>query len=138
MGYASPPHEASAFAERLRSAIKGVGIRPSPTLIANEFNLRYWGRSITPNTVRNWLLGRSMPTQDKLRVLADWLNVSPDSLRYGAQEQRQHATDNGVPPLAMQDREMLQRYLSLTTLDKKLVCDMVAALVIAASVRSRG
>ena len=40
-------------------------------------------KRITSHTARNWLLGKSSPTQDKLRVLADWLHVSPDELRYG-------------------------------------------------------
>ena len=62
MSKASQLIETQAFAERLRLAIKGVGIRPSPALVANEFNLRYWGKSITANTSRNWLLGKSIPT----------------------------------------------------------------------------
>jgi transcriptional regulator with XRE-family HTH domain len=83
MSKASQLIETSAFSERLRLALQGVGVRPSPTLVANEFNLRYWGESITINTARNWLLGKSIPTQDKLRVLADWLRVSLDELSYG-------------------------------------------------------
>lgn len=65
MSKASQLIETQAFAERLQLALKGVGTRPSPSLVANEFNLRYWGESITINTARNWLLGKSIPTQDK-------------------------------------------------------------------------
>ena len=83
MSKASQLIETNAFSERLRLALQGVGVRPSPTLVANEFNLRYWGKSITSHTARNGLLGKSIPPQDKLRVLADWLHVSPDELRYG-------------------------------------------------------
>ena len=61
--------ESQAFSERLRKALEAAGVRPSPTLVANEFNLRHWGRSITPHTARNWLLGQALPTQDKLVVL---------------------------------------------------------------------
>ena len=75
--------ESQQFADRLRGALESAGVRASPTLVANAFNLRYRGRSITPHTVRNWLLGKVMPTQDKLRVLSDWLQVSPDELRFG-------------------------------------------------------
>jgi hypothetical protein len=57
MAQASKQIENQAFAERLRQALKGIGVRPSPTLVANEFNLRYWGKSITSHTARNWLLG---------------------------------------------------------------------------------
>ena len=79
----APVPETLAFADRLRRALEAAGVRPSPTVVANEFNLRYWGRSITPHTARNWLLGQALPTQDKLVVLAEWLQVSPDELRFG-------------------------------------------------------
>ncbi|MEO5661563.1 MAG: hypothetical protein ABIQ90_17470 [Polaromonas sp.] len=82
MSKASQLIETKAFADRLRLALQGIGIRPSPAPVANEFNLRYWGKSITPNRALNWLLGKSISTQDKLRVLADWLQVSPDELRW--------------------------------------------------------
>lgn len=139
MSNASQNIETNAFADRLRLALKGVGIRPSPTLVANEFNLRYWGKSITPHTARNWLLGKSIPMQDKLRVLAEWLHVSADELRYGTVaptfKTQEAGTDMSV--LTMQDRDMLARYMTLSLADRKTVCDVVAALAVAATVKSR-
>ena len=134
--------ETQGFAERLRHALDSVGVRPSPTLVANEFNLRYWGKSITPHTARNWLLGKSIPMQDKLRVLADWLQVSPDELRYGAPGggtnlQVGTMADNDRHALGMQDREMLKRYLSLAQENRKTVRDVVTALALAASIRPK-
>jgi transcriptional regulator with XRE-family HTH domain len=139
MSKASQAIETSAFAERLRLALKGVGIRPSPTLVANEFNLRYWGKSITSHTARNWLLGKSIPTQDKLRVLADWLHVSPDELRYGslAASPKRQDSDAELATLNMQDREMLARYMALPIEDRKTVCDVVAALSVATAIKAR-
>ena len=139
MSKASQLIETKAFAERLRLALKGIGIRPSPSLVANEFNLRYWGKSITANTARNWLLGKSIPTQDKLRVLADWLHVSPDELRYGTLAPSFKAQDSGtdMSVLTMQDREMLARYMTLSLQDRKTVCDVVVALAVAAKVKVR-
>ena len=139
MSKASQLIETQAFAERLRLALKGIGIRPSPALVANEFNLRYWGKSITANTARNWLLGKSIPTQDKLRVLADWLHVSPDELRYGTLAPSSKAQDSGaeLAMLTMQDREMLARYMTLSLVDRKTVCDEVVTLAVAASVKVR-
>ncbi len=139
MSKASQLIETQAFAERLRLALKGIGIRSSPSLVANEFNLRYWGKSITPNTARNWLLGKSIPTQDKLRVLADWLHVSPDELRYGtlAPTFKAHDSGAGMSVLTMQDREMLVRCMTLSLEDRKTVCDVVVALVVAAGVKAK-
>ncbi len=108
--------------------------------MANEFNLRYyWGKSITYHTARNWLLGKSIPTQDKLRVLADWLHVSPDELRYGTLAPSFKTQDAGtdMSVLTMQDRKMLARYMTLSLQDRKTVCDVVVALAVAATVKTR-
>ena len=139
MSNASKLIENQAFADRLRLALKGVGIRPSPTVVANEFNLRYWGKSITSHTARSWLLGKSIPMQDKLRVLADWLHVSADELRFGTLTPAPKALDLSadLPALTMQDRDMLAKYSSLSVADRKTVCDVVVALALAATLKNR-
>jgi transcriptional regulator with XRE-family HTH domain len=131
--------ETEAFAQRLKQALEGSGVRASPTIVANEFNLRYWGRSITPHTARNWLLGKSIPTQDKLRVLADWLQVSPDELRFGQSGGAIRAAEATADPasLSMADREMVRRYLGLDVNDRKTVREVVTALSLAASHKSK-
>lgn len=128
------PSETEAFAQRLKQALEGSGVRASPTVVANEFNLRYWGRSITPHTARNWLLGKSIPTQDKLRVLSEWLQVSPDELRFGNQRATSvmSEADASFERLDMADREMVHRYLALNVADRKTVREVVTALSIAA------
>jgi len=140
MSNASKLIENQAFADRLRQALKGIGLRPSPALVANEFNLRYWGQSITANTARNWLLGKSIPMQDKLRVLAEWLHVSADELRFGtlASAVKVQGASFDATALTMQDRDMLAKYTTLSVADRKTVCDVVQALAVAASVRARG
>ena len=127
--------QTQAFAERLRSALLGAGVRPSPTAVAHAFNLRYRGRSITPHSVRNWLLGQALPTQDKLVVLAEWLQVGADELRFGPASSRRRLPDTELQceALEMADREMVRRYLSLPTAERKTVREVVAALAMAAS-----
>lgn len=131
--------ETEAFADRLKQALEGSGVRASPTVVANEFNLRHWGRSITPHTARNWLLGKSIPTQDKLRVLASWLQVSPDELRFGLSGGAVKAAEATADPasLSMADREMVSRYLGLDVNDRKTVREVVTALSLAASHKSK-
>lgn len=138
MSNASKLVENKAFAERLRLALKGVGVRPSPSAVANEFNLRYWGKSVTSNTVRNWLLGKSIPMQDKLRVLADWLHVSADELRFGtlAPVTKLQSADLDASALTMQDRAMLAKYMTLSVADRKTVSDVVQALAVAAQIKN--
>lgn len=131
--------ETQTFSDRLRRALESAGIRPSPTLVANEFNLRYWGKSITPHAARSWLLGVSIPRQDKLKVLADWLQVSPEELRYGVATVPYCDQDGGLEaePLNMQDRETVKRYLTLSPEDRKTVRDVVAAMALASTVKVR-
>jgi len=139
MSNASKLIENEGFAERLRLALKGAGLRPSPALLANEFNLRYWGKSITANAARNWLLGKSIPMQDKLRMLADWLHVSADELRFGTLAPAPKALDpaSDLSALTMQDRDMLTKYSRLSVADRKTVCDVVVALAVAATLKNR-
>lgn len=76
--------EKAAFTQRLSNALKDARIEPgSPTLFAREFNRRYSGRPISVHAARKWLTGESIPTQDKLRLLAAWLGVSTEWLRFG-------------------------------------------------------
>ncbi len=131
--------ESQQFADRLRSALESAGVRASPTLVANAFNLRYHGRSITPHTARNWLLGKVMPTQDKLRVLADWLQVSPDELRFGRAPGKTYVFELNAGPveMALADREMVDRYLTLTQEERKTIRDVVSAFVLAKTAQPR-
>ena len=125
--------ESQQFADRLRSALESAGVRASPTLVANAFNLRYHGRSITPHTARNWLLGKVMPTQDKLRVLAEWLQVSPDELRFGRAPGKTYVFELNAGPveMALADREMVDRYLSLPQTERTTIRDVVSAFILA-------
>ena len=125
--------ESQQFADRLRSALESSGVRASPTVVANAFNLRYQGRSITPHTARNWLLGKVMPTQDKLRVLAEWLQVSPDELRFGRAPGKSFVFELNSGPIDVNlaDRELIERYLSLSQAERKTIRDVVTAFVLA-------
>lgn len=123
--------EAKTFSERFRKALEAAGVPQSPTVIAHEFNLRYWGKGVSLYAVRNWLLGQSMPTQDKLRALALWLDISPHELRFGP-EMRTLTLVREVDPeetaMTAADRAMLTRYLQLDPRQRKLLCDLVAEL----------
>ena len=77
--------EREAFSRRLRDALERIGDNgSSPARLAREFNRRYPGSPVTLHAVRKWLLGDALPAQDKLRVLAAWLGVTPEWLRFGA------------------------------------------------------
>lgn len=62
-----------------------AGYPDRPAVLEREFNSRYWGRSVTFQAVPRWLRGEAIPSQDKLQVLAEWLRIEPQVLRFSAQ-----------------------------------------------------
>lgn len=72
------------FSQRLQQALRDADCSPqSPTQLAREFNQHFSGPPVTVHAARKWLQGESIPTQDKLRTLAEWLEVPADWLRFG-------------------------------------------------------
>lgn len=83
----NPSIEREGFSERLQQALRQAEYSPdSPTQLAREFNIRFDGRPITVHAARKWLVGEAIPTQEKLRTLAQWLGVSAEWLRFGGAE----------------------------------------------------
>ncbi len=60
-----------------------------------------------------------MPRQDHLRVLATWLKVSPDPLRFGRSEA--NTTIFRGYEVSIEDQEFLAKYFSLSTTQKSIV-----------------
>ncbi|BBE10476.1 MAG: hypothetical protein ON057_000836 [Glomeribacter sp. 1016415] len=77
--------ERSAFSERLRLALKR-GPKPvkGATDLARLFNLQHRdGAGVSVQTTHKWLTGRAIPTADKIKTLAEWLDVGEHWLHYG-------------------------------------------------------
>lgn len=94
--------EREDFSERLQNALRNADYSPdSPTQLAREFNIRFSGRPITVHAARKWLVGEAIPTQEKLRTLAQWLGVPAEWLRFGGgthqQGGREGAEEAGLP-----------------------------------------
>lgn len=127
--------ESQRFAHRLRLIMRAAGHPLSPTLVANEFNLRYWGEGITVHAARNWLNGISLPKSDKLRVLAHWLQVRPQDLLFGPDsqaiplsvgERQEHDA------MSLADDNMLEKYRALPHDYQRMVREIVGALHVTA------
>ena len=121
----------SAFATRLEEALKAKAIRKSPTVLANFFNSNFDGRSVTPHAARNWLLGKSLPTQDKLVLLAKLLGTSAEHLRYGRHSEKTlliSNQDGTETELSASQQQLVTNYLMLSFSNQKLVSDLVSEL----------
>jgi transcriptional regulator with XRE-family HTH domain len=120
-------NEKEEFAKRLSDAMVGAGYALRPVVLEREFNTRYWGRSVTLQAVRRWLRGEAIPSQDKLQVLADWLKIEPEVLRFGEavrQSVQQHRKrwDEGVGFL---ERETFDAFLKLPAPQRKIIREVI-------------
>ncbi len=123
--------EKSQFAQRLADSMRAAGYEARSNVLEKNFNALYWGRSITYQAARRWLKGWSIPEQDKLQVLADWLNVAPHWLRYGGQPRYAVAEPRAMTwpaNLKPNDREALEAYLALPAARRRLVRELIQAL----------
>ena len=73
----------SDFARRLSAALLAANQPVGASTLARAYNLRTDGSPVTVHGVRKWLKGEAIPTQDKILVLSQWLNVHPSWLRFG-------------------------------------------------------
>lgn len=125
----APMNEKAQFAERLKAAMLAAGYEPRPSTLEREFNLHYWGNPITFQAVRRWLRGESLPEQDKLQVLAEWLHVDPQALRFGegAVQRIQDTRSRLHQALMGEEREVIQAYLDLPTEQRKIIREVILA-----------
>ena len=116
------------FAARLEGAMAAKSIKHSPTVLANLFNLRFDGKAVAIITVRNWILGKSLPTQDKLVVLAKLLDTSAELLRYGRHSEKTlmiSNADGSETLLTRSQKQLVRKYIMLNSSQQRLVSDLV-------------
>ena len=72
------------FRIRLVRSLEKAGFNPRKAgELCTAFNQRYVSGQVTSISVYKWLMGESMPTQDKLLILAARCEVCPHWLRHG-------------------------------------------------------
>ena len=120
-------NEKIEFSNRLRDVMVKAGYAASPSVLEHEFNLRWYGRSISNQAAWGWLNNRSIPTQEKLQVLAEWLKVEPQVLRFGEAvrnsiQQQKQRWDEGIGYL---ERETFDAFLKLPAPQRKLIREVI-------------
>jgi hypothetical protein len=122
-------NEKVQFSARLRDAMVRGGYAVSASVLEHEFNLRWHGRSISNQAAWGWLNSRSIPTQDKLQVISEWLRIEPEVLRFGERvrhEVREHQRrwDEGLNYV---EREVIDVYLQLPPEQRKVLREVILA-----------
>lgn len=120
-------NEKVEFSERFRALLVGAGYQARPSVVEHEFNLRWHGRSVSTQAAWSWLNAKSIPSQDKVLVLAEWLKVEPQVLRFGEtvlQSLKEHKQrwDEGVGYL---ERETFDAFLKLPAPQRKLIREVI-------------
>lgn len=126
----NPAIEREGFSERLQQALKNAEYSPdSPTQLAREFNIRFEGRAITVHAARKWLVGEAIPTQEKLRALAQWLGVPADWLRFGGSEMPAAAASDAPPRFESADVKLLADLQRLDAHHQMLAREFIRMLI---------
>jgi hypothetical protein len=115
------------FSKRLKEAMRAAGYEDRATVLERNFNTRYSGKSISVQSAWRWLAGRSIPEQDKLQVLADWLEVEPHVLRFGSSP-IQNPKKPREPLDGKMEREVLELFSSLSSRQKKALRVLIMEL----------
>ena len=110
------------FSFRLKKALADLNHPISPTFLSNEFNLRYSGSPVSVQSANNWILGKAIPSQDKLSLLATWLNVSSQWLRFGDVASESNANLQSIDPI---DADFFLKFKKLTTKQKLLIQNII-------------
>ena len=125
-----PSTERSAFSHRLQQALRNASHAANhPTYLSREFNFRFSGNPVTVHAARKWLVGESIPTQDKLRALANWLGVTAEWLRFGGPEDVSAAAPVQLEvPAGSAQAKMLAEFMSLDQHHRQIVQDFIRML----------
>lgn len=125
-GYMTLEQQRDTFSQRLRDCLARAGKSTyRPTDLAREFNRRYAGQAVSMHAARKWLLGESIPEQDKLLVLARWLGVAPEWLRYGETSTTTLLVQEAQPEF---DYQLMREIAALSPARQKLVRVLVREL----------
>ncbi|MBE2895412.1 hypothetical protein HPC38_00755 [Pasteurellaceae bacterium HPA106] len=129
-------NDKSRFSARLIKALTDKGYDATPAVLEREFNLRNHGETVTPQAVRKWLCGKSIPRLANLRLLSAWLEVDMlefvsleklKKLELGEMRRNRHlyVWENA---LSAKEKELFACFMELPDAQKNTVSDVILAL----------
>jgi transcriptional regulator with XRE-family HTH domain len=125
--------ENEAFSERLRISLLRCAIEiTGASELATQFNLRHPFDPITPQAAHKWLNGGAVPASDKIKTLAQWLDVSPHWLRYGSPETKDRqrhpdaaAKKTSKPPTPEAEERLLAGFRDISERQRNVVLSLI-------------
>jgi len=120
--------EKAEFSARLRAALKDAHIEASASVLEKRFNARYDGPSVTAQAISGWLNGKTIPKQDKVRVLAAIVGMEPHELQFGGRARVGEGKAQWAETMGPQERAMVDAFLNLPAPQRKLVRELIMAL----------
>jgi transcriptional regulator with XRE-family HTH domain len=116
--------ERAQFAQRVNTALAARDMPASATALQRTFNERYPELAISVHAARKWVMGESIPTQARLRALADVLRVSATWLRFG-----EEAEASKSKSLSAQEHMLVQQFRRLSDIQRTHVLALVQSVV---------
>lgn len=132
------------FSRSLRNCLhKHYGRVPTAAVIAKDFNLRAYGVDpITQESARRWIRGISIPEEDRLKVLIEWLSLDFNEIlrSNGNGDKHARAGDGHVMPneifrengdgLSVSDEELVRLLFSLNEEKRRLVLELIKLMTL--------
>jgi len=124
-----------AFSQRLSQLLLSNNFSLSPTKLARKFNLRWRGTPVTPNAARKWILGESIPTLDKIDVLANLLGTNSQWLRWGDKNPNQINTmgrTESIHTIALEpnlEKSLIQDFRLLNTANQRVIFNLIEIML---------
>lgn len=115
------------FSERFKKALKQLKYPISPTYISKEFNRHYDGQPISVQSANNWLQGKAIPNQDKLVLLAKWLDVPIQWLRFGEENSNENLEISSI--ITNDDLVLLSKLNKLNNNKKMIITSLIDELI---------
>ena len=116
--------ERKAFTQRVTAALAAADLPVSATVLQRAFNAKSNQPTISIHAVRKWLNAEAIPTQARLRVLADLLGVSAIWLKFGDE-----VSESEGQMLSAQEQLLVKHFRHLSDSQRLHLLAMVQSIV---------
>jgi hypothetical protein len=117
--------EQQAFAERLRATLAAADVKVRTSVVWEKFNSLSNDPPVTKHAVRKWLMGESIPTQQRIKVLSAWLKVDSTWLRFG-EELAQDENNK----LSVDEQMLVKSYRRLPERERQKLLSLVQTMAV--------